>query len=52
MSVLNDLFEQILHSEERVRERFSKLRTGEFYLCILCKFEDVNFVSQGFIQFE
>ncbi|EDO49985.1 predicted protein [Nematostella vectensis] len=27
MSVLNDLFSQILHSEEKTRERFSKLRT-------------------------
>ncbi|KAK3751353.1 hypothetical protein QZH41_009311 [Actinostola sp. cb2023] len=27
MSVLNDLFQQILHSEERVRERFSRIRS-------------------------
>lgn len=26
MSILNDLFEQIIQSEERIRERFSKLR--------------------------
>lgn len=28
MSVLNDLFEQIIQSEEKIRERFSKLREG------------------------
>ncbi|XP_073238749.1 uncharacterized protein [Porites lutea] len=26
MSILNDLFEQIIQSEERIRERFTKLR--------------------------
>lgn len=29
MSVLNDLFKQILYSEECVRERFSRLRSSK-----------------------
>ena len=32
MSILNDLFEQIIQSEERIRERFSKLREGKTYV--------------------
>lgn len=28
-SILNDLFAQILHSEEKVKERFAKLKQGK-----------------------
>lgn len=31
MSILNDLFEQIIQSEERIRKRFTKLREGLFF---------------------